>query len=48
MIWFHTILSYSLSAQSGNVTAINLLAQAPSTVSNGYSYTMDNLRPYTA
>ncbi|KAL7414561.1 hypothetical protein BDY24DRAFT_385658 [Mrakia frigida] len=36
-----------ISSQSGNATAMSLLAQAPNTVANAYSYTLVNLRPYT-
>jgi hypothetical protein len=36
----------SLSENSGNATAMNLLAQAPSTISNSVSYQLNNLRPY--
>lgn len=36
----------SISENAGNVTAMNLLAQAPSTVTNGVFYTLVNLRPY--
>lgn len=34
-----------LQANSGNATAINLLAQAPTNVL-GYSYSLDNIHPY--
>lgn len=36
-----------LNGQAGNVTAMNLLANAPSTISGGYAYTQTDLRPYT-
>jgi hypothetical protein len=39
-------LTSSVSTNAGNATAMNLLAQAPTTVTNGLSYTLNNLRPY--
>jgi hypothetical protein len=36
----------SLSENAGNQTAINALAQAPTTVSNCIFFTLNNLRPY--
>ncbi|WVQ76068.1 hypothetical protein IAR50_005705 [Cryptococcus sp. DSM 104548] len=35
-----------LQANSNNATAIGLLAQAPSTLTNGVWYTLNNVRPY--
>ncbi|WVN89462.1 uncharacterized protein L203_104685 [Cryptococcus depauperatus CBS 7841] len=35
-----------LQANVNNATAINLLAQAPTTLSNSIYYTMNNIRPY--
>jgi len=37
----------SLSQQAGNATAMNALAQAPTTVSSPVYYTLNNLRPYS-
>ncbi|GFZ47651.1 hypothetical protein JCM24511_05397 [Saitozyma sp. JCM 24511] len=36
-----------ISSNSGNTTAMNLLAQAPTTVTNSVYFTMVNLRPYS-
>jgi hypothetical protein len=36
----------SLQANSGNQTAMTLLAQAPSTIVNPVYFTMNNIRPY--
>jgi hypothetical protein len=36
----------SLSQNAGNQTAINLLAQAPTTIVQPVYFTMNNIRPY--
>ena len=36
----------SLSEQGGNATAMNTLAQAPTTISDSVHFTLNNLRPY--
>jgi hypothetical protein len=41
-----SIADNSLQANAGNQTAMNLLAQAPSTIVNPVYFTMNNIRPY--